>query len=160
MSFIDKSFKTFLDQLYLKRPQVLTAEKKSLRLVLPFLGELSLQTRTKIQKSIKRTLGCFKVQIVSKLQTNLSNVFRFRESLTYDLVLCAVRKFQYERCSVSYYSEINRYLKLSPGVHISISTLTSKKVKLSDESLNLLFCNHDPSFDDFTILAQRTNTFL
>ena len=79
MSFIDKSFKTFLDQLYLKRPQVLTAEKKSLRLVLPFLGELSLQTRTKIQKSIKRTLGCFKVQIVSKLQTNLSNVFLFRE---------------------------------------------------------------------------------
>ena len=87
MSFIDKSFKTFLDQLYLKRPQVLTAEKKSL-------------TRTKIQRSIKRTLGCFKVQIVSKIPINLSNVFRFRESLTYDLVLCVMRKFQCERCSV------------------------------------------------------------
>ena len=147
MSFIDKSFKTFLDQLYLKRPQVLTAEKKSL-------------TRTKIQRSIKRTLGCFKVQIVSKIQINLSNVFRFRESLTYDLVLCVMRKFQCERCSVPYYREINRYLKLSPGVHISISTLTSKKVKLSAQSLNRLFCNHDPSFNDFTILAQRTNTFL
>ena len=25
---------------------------------------------------------------------------------------------------------------------------------------DLLFCIHDPSFDDFTILAQVTNTFL
>ena len=40
-SFIDICFETFLDQLYLKRPQVLTAEKKTLTLVLPFLGELS-----------------------------------------------------------------------------------------------------------------------
>ena len=41
VSFIDKCFKTFLDQLYLKKPPVLTAEKRTLKLVLPFLGELS-----------------------------------------------------------------------------------------------------------------------
>ena len=40
ISLIDKCFKTFLDRLYLKRPQVLTAEKKILTLVFPFLGEL------------------------------------------------------------------------------------------------------------------------
>ena len=38
ISFIDKCFKTFLDQLYLKRPQVLTAEKKILTLVLSFFS--------------------------------------------------------------------------------------------------------------------------
>ena len=37
VSFIDKCFKTFLDRLYLKRPQVLIAEKKTLTLVLLFL---------------------------------------------------------------------------------------------------------------------------
>ena len=37
ISFIDKRFKTFLDQLYLKRSQVLTAEKQTLLLVLPFV---------------------------------------------------------------------------------------------------------------------------
>ena len=36
ISFIDKCFKTFFDQLYLKQPQVLTAEKKTLTLALPF----------------------------------------------------------------------------------------------------------------------------
>ena len=45
--------KTFLEPLYLKRPQVLTSEKKTLTYVLPFRGKLSLQTRTKLQKVIK-----------------------------------------------------------------------------------------------------------
>ena len=44
---------TNLDQLYLKRPQVLTAEKNPLILALPFLGELSLEARTKLQKYFK-----------------------------------------------------------------------------------------------------------
>ena len=51
ISVIDKCFKTFLVRLYLKRPQVLTAEKKTLTHVLPFLVELSLQTRTNFKKS-------------------------------------------------------------------------------------------------------------
>ena len=62
--FIDKCCKTFLDQLYLKRPQVLTAEKKTLTLVLTFLGKMSLQTRTELQRVLKRTLSCSKIQIV------------------------------------------------------------------------------------------------
>ena len=41
ISFIDKRFKTFLDQLYLKRTQVLTAEKKTLTLAFLFLDNFS-----------------------------------------------------------------------------------------------------------------------
>ena len=66
ISFIDKRFKRFLDWLYLKQSQVLTAQKKTLTLVLPFLGKLSLQTTTKPQKVLKRTLSCSKIQIVFK----------------------------------------------------------------------------------------------
>ena len=63
----------------------------------------------------------------------------------------------------SYYGETDRHLKVESGEHIGISPLTFKKVKPSAESSihdHLLFCNHDPSFDNFTILAQRTNKFL
>ena len=42
ISFIGECFKTFLDQLYLESPQLLTAEQKTLTLVLPFHGELFL----------------------------------------------------------------------------------------------------------------------
>ena len=66
ISFIDKCFKISLHQLYLKRPQVLTAERKTLTLSLPFLGEFSRQTRTKLQKVLKRTFGCYKIQSFQK----------------------------------------------------------------------------------------------
>ena len=68
ISFIDKCFKTFLDQLYLKRPHKLTAKKKTLTLILPFLGEVSLQTRIKLEKVLKRTLIYCKIQRVFKKQ--------------------------------------------------------------------------------------------
>ena len=122
-------------------------------LFLFFFWKLSLQTRT---------LSCSKIQIVFKNQINLSNVFRFKDRLPYDLMSCVVYKFQCGRCNASYYGETDRHLKRS-GEQIGISPLTFKKVKPSAESSirdHLLFCNHDPSFDDFTILAQGTNKFL
>ena len=70
-------------------------------------------------------------------------------------------KFQYGRCSAFY--DGDRHLKVSSGEHIGISLLTFKKVKpLADSSLRdqLLFYNHDASFDCFTILAHETNKFL
>ena len=86
ISFIDKCFKTFLDR-YLKRSQALTAEKKTLTLILLFLGKLFLRikkfkkfkkfSKDKTSKVLKRTLSCSKIQIAFKNQRNLSNVQRF-----------------------------------------------------------------------------------
>ena len=162
-SFIDKCFKTFLDQLYINRPLIPTVEKKTLTLVLPFLGDLSLQTKTKIQKALKRTLGCCKLQVVFKSQRNLSNVLRFKDRLPYDLVSHVVYKFKCGRCNSSYIGESERHLKVRSGEHIGISPLTFKKVKPSAESSirdHMLFCDHGPSFEDFTILTHGTNKFL
>ena len=92
---------------------------------------------------------------------NLSKVFHFKDRLPYDLMSCVVYKFQCGRCNASYYGETDRHLKVRSGENISISPLTFKKVKPSAESSirDHLFCNHDPSFDDFTILAKGTNNF-
>ena len=155
-SFIDKCFKTLLDQLFIKKPQVLTVEKKTLTLVLPFLGNLSLQTKTKLQNLLKRVLGCCKIQIVFKSQRNLSNVFRFKDRLPYELISRVVYKFQCGRCNSSYIGETDRHLKVR-------SPLTFNKVKPSAESSvcdHLLLCNHSPSFDDFNILTHGNNKFL
>ena len=152
-----------MDQLYLKQPQVLSAEKKTLTFVLSFLRKLSLQTRAKLQKVLKRTLSCSKIQIVFKNQINLLNIFHSKDHLSYDLASCVVYKFQCGRCNASCYGETDRHLKIRLGEDISIFPLTFEKVRLSAESLlrdHHLFCNHDPSFDDFTILAQGTSKFL
>ena len=46
--------------------------------------------------------------------------------------------------------------------HLGISALTDKRVKGDDDSAikeHLLFCNHTPDFEDFSILATNNNDF-
>ena len=58
--------------MFIKKPEVLTVEKKTLTLVLPFLGNLSLQTKTKLQNVLKRVLGCCK----SKSSLKVKGIFQ------------------------------------------------------------------------------------
>ena len=75
-----------INKLVIKRPQVTTVEKKTLILSLPYLGDISLQTRTKLRKSFKGILNCCKLQIVFKNQRKLAIIFRFKYHLPFDLV--------------------------------------------------------------------------
>ena len=54
LSFIEICFKMVINKLVIKRPQVTTVEKKTLIPSLPYLGDISLQTRTKLRKSFKK----------------------------------------------------------------------------------------------------------
>ena len=81
--FIYKCFKVVINKLVIKRPQVATVERKSL---IPYLRDISFQTRTKLKKSFKCILNCCKLQIVFKTQKKLANVFRFIDRLPFNLV--------------------------------------------------------------------------
>ena len=48
----------------------------------------------------------------------ISNDFRFKDRLPYDLVSCVVYKFQCGRRNASYYGETDRHLKVRSGEHI------------------------------------------
>ena len=74
-NFIDKFLKKFLDNIHLVEEKVTTVERKRSLLVLPYLGVISLQTRTKLQQAIKGVFNCGKLEIAFKCQTKLSNSF-------------------------------------------------------------------------------------
>ena len=144
----------------IKHPQLTTVEKKTLFLSLPYLGEISLQTRTKLRKSFKGLLNSCKLQIVFKSQRKLSNVYRFKDCLHFDLVSGVVYKCACGRCNSTYYGETDRHLKVRSGEHIGISPLTFKKIKPSKESAirgHLLNCNNILSFEEFAILGNGNN---
>ena len=152
-----------INKFVIKRPQVTTVEKKTLTLSLPYLGDISLQTRTKLRRSFKGILNCCKLQIVFKSQRKLANVFRFEDRLPFDLVSGVVYKYTCGRCNSSYYGEMDRKLKARSGEHTGISTLTFTKVKLPKESAvrdHLLNCNNIQSFDEFTILAYGHHKYI
>ena len=161
-SFKDKCFKKFLDRLHIIKPTSATVEKKALRLVLPYLGPISLQFRT-IINAMKNTLSLCKLQVIFKNERKLSNVFRFKDRVPYDLMSDVVYEYTCGRCNLSYYGETERHLKVRPGEHIGISPLTLKKTKPSKESSirgHLLKCDNNPSFDEFTILAHGNKKYL
>ena len=72
-------FKVVLNQnSYPQKKKVPTVEKKPLGLVLPYFGNISLQTRTKLQKSNKVVLNCSKLQVIFKSQINSVIIFALK----------------------------------------------------------------------------------
>ena len=149
-----------MDNIHVVKETTLTVEKKPLVLVLPYLGSISLQTRTKLKKSLKN-INCCKLQIVFKNKTRLGNNFHFKDQIPKDLTSGVVYKFQCGLCNESYNGECMRHLNVRIGEHIGISPLSRKQVKPKNSSVadHLLFCNHSASCDDFSILT-RENKFL
>ena len=73
-----------------------------------------------------------------------------------------VYKFQCGSCNATYYGKTKRHFKVRMCEHLGISALTGKRVKGDDDSAikeHLLFCNHTPDFEDFSILATNNNEF-
>ena len=104
-------------------------ERKRLLLVLPYLGVIPLQTRTKLQQAIKGVLNCCKLEIAFKCQTKLSNSFRFKDPIPKDLISGLVYNFQCGLCNESYHGESIRHLDIRSGEYIGVSPLTGKKFK-------------------------------
>ena len=118
-----------MDNIHVVNETPLTAEKNPLVLVLLYLGSVSLQTRTKLKKSLKNTLNCCKLQIVFKNKTRLGNNFHFKDQIPKDLTSGVIYKFQCGLCNESYYGEYMRHLNVRIGEHIGISQLARKQVK-------------------------------
>ena len=64
---------------FISSKKVPTVEKKPLRLVLPYSGTMSLQTRSKLQKTFKEVLNCYKLQVIFNSQIKLCNNFWFKD---------------------------------------------------------------------------------
>ena len=58
-----------MDNIHVVKETTLPVEKKPLVGVLPYLGSISLQSRTKLKKSLKNILNFYKLQIVFKNKT-------------------------------------------------------------------------------------------
>ena len=107
-------------------------------------------------------MNCCKVLIVFKSRRRLSSQFPLKEPLPYDLMSKVVYKCKCGRCNSSYYGETDRHLRVTAGENIGLSPLTFKKCKPSKESAgrdHLLFCDNDPYFEEFSVLAKASSKF-
>ena len=134
-----------------------------MRLVLPYSGAISLQTRTKLQTSIKGVRNRCKWQLIFKGQNNLCNNFPFKDSVLQILTSSVVYKFQCGLCNESYYGECVKHLAVRSGEYIGISPLTNRKVLPKKDSAvchHLLNCNYSLTFEEFSVLCHAKKFLL
>ena len=103
-------------------------------LVLPYVGSISLQSRTKLKKSLKNILNGCKMQLVFN-KTRLGNIFHFK-----DLTSGVVYNFQCDlsMCNKSCYGECIRHLNSRIGEHIGLAPLTKKQESTDSSIANYL----------------------
>ena len=127
---------------------------------LPYLGKLPLQIRTRINRVMKNKLPYCNIQFVFQTKCKISNSFTFKDKIPSFLRSGIVSKFQCGGCNATYYSKTKRHFKVRMNEHLGISALTGKRVNSNDEFAikeHLLFYNHAPDFEDFSILAIKNN---
>ena len=160
---IDKCIKTFLNKLFIPKKCVQTAEKKQVLIVLPFLGPLSFEIRSRLQKCFKNYLPFCSLKVVYQSKNRLSSVFQFKDKIT-DSKLSShlVYKFLCSCCNATYYGQTQRHIYVRACEHLAITPLTGKTVKTPKKSSifdHMLLEGHKSSFDNFSILLKENNSF-
>ena len=160
LSFIEKCIRKFVASRRKVNVQVSTVEKKRLLLVLPFLGNVSVQTMTKLKKTIRKVLNCCEIDFVFKTDCRLSSLFRFKDIVPGDLASSVVYSYVCGGCNATYYGQTKRHLKVRASEHIGISALTGKKIKPTRSAVSdhHQTCTHQSSFDDFKVLSRGGET--
>ena len=146
---VDKCIKELLDKILAPKPVVSTVPKKNLVIGLT-------------NRILKNKLPYCNIRFDFQTKCKISNFFKFKDKIPSFLRPGIIYKFQCGSCNATYYGKTKRHFKVRTCEHLGISALTGKRVKGDDDSAikeHLLFCNHTPDFEDFSILGSNNNDF-
>ena len=140
IKFIDSCIKNFINKRLTEKPVTLTAEKKELVIVLPFLGKSSL---TRLNIVSVKTFPFVKLELF----LNLQHVIPIFSSAKIKWPIACVSNFSCVRSNDTYYGKIWRYLSVKVG---------KKSTEVKD---HIPFCDQIISIDDFKSLATSDSDF-
>ena len=81
VDIIDQCTKTFLDKLYVSKQVVPTVPKGEFFIVLPFLGEFSLNLRKRLCKSVSKSLLQCNIKVIFQSKNRSSSFLKFKGSI-------------------------------------------------------------------------------
>ena len=134
-------------------------------IILPYLGKLSLQSRTRINCAMKNKLPHCNFRIVFQTKCKLINFFTFKDKIPVFLPSGIVYKFKCSGCTATYYAYYDKtkhHFKVRMCEHLGVSALTGQRVKGDNDSAikeHHLFCNQSSGYDGFSILSSNNNDF-
>ena len=137
-----------------------TVHKKQVRLVLPFLGPLSFDIRSHLQKCFKNYIPYCSLKVAYQSRSRISNLFNFKDVVNTKLSSHIVYKFMCSCCNATYHCQTERHFFVRASEHLGITPLTGKFVKMPKKSTifdHMLLDGHKASFDNFSILLKEGN---
>ena len=123
-----------MNKIYVPKRILITGSKKDVLIVLPFLGQFSLNLRSRLYNCFNKTLPQCNIQVSFQSKNRLSNLFRFKDSIPKELRSHIVYKFLCSNCNIIYYGETECHLNVRSGEHLSLSALTSERVNNNKKS--------------------------
>ena len=80
-NFVNQCIKKFLNKLCIKKDFNFMVPKRKLTFVLPYLGTLSLDLRTRLRRAIERDLPYCERKVIFRSKCGLNTLFRFNDLL-------------------------------------------------------------------------------
>ena len=112
-----------------KRVTITTVNKKTLRLVLPYLRTQSLWLKKRLNKLFKGKTPSENLKTIFRTTQRMSSCFRTKDAIPRSLLSGVIYEYKYPRCSSRYISWINRYWEKRVEEHLHMSDLTGKSLK-------------------------------
>ena len=160
--FIGRCIKHFLNKLHVPKVEELTAAKKELILVLPYLGQQLFEIGNRIQCYLKKNAPLFNLKVIFQSGKRLSTLFTLKDKIKKVLHSNLVYKFKCSICSDIYYGKTKRHFIVRGCEHLGITPLTKKKVKIRKESAvfdHIVLTGHNARFVDFETLVKEYGKF-
>ena len=113
---------------------VITVPKKDLMIVLPYLGKLLLQIRTRVNCVIKNKLCHYNFRIAFYTKCKLINFLTFKDKIAVFLRSGIVYELKCGGCNATYYGKSKCHFKVRMCEHLGVSAPTGKRVTGNNDS--------------------------
>ena len=126
--FIDKVIYRFLNRKYTPKTVVTTVPKRKVRIVLPFLGQTSLNIKKKLRE-LFRMVPSYQVEVIFQTSYRMGNLFRFKDRLPESIMTDFVYFFKCRCCAATYVGRCYRHKQVRFCEHAGLSPITGKRYK-------------------------------
>ena len=130
--FVDKYTAKFVTNIFVQKPVITTVPKLELKIVLPYLENISSITKKSITKKrlnrcIGKRLKFCKLEMVFQTGNRLKNYFILKDRVPEIVQSNFVSKFKCRSCTASYYGKTYRHMKVRASEHQGVSPRTGKR---------------------------------
>ena len=115
--------------MYQKRILVATVPRRVVRIVLPFLGSVTLNIRKQLTASFRSNMPSRKLQVVFKTSNRMSSWFKYKDVFPKSLISGVVYEYKCPRCNSRYICSTYKYFAKRLEEHLHMPALAGKPLR-------------------------------